>query len=167
MDLFILRHGLAVEPGTHRLSSDADRPLTPKGRRKVSEVARAIKAMEVSFDLILTSPYVRARQTAEIVADELHARKQLELADELKPGGSMEKLIERVGSADGSPERLLLVGHEPYLSSLISLLVFGETGASITMKKAGLCKLSAERLQCGRCASLELLLPPKVTTAFH
>src|SRR5215472_12589652 len=99
MNLFILRHGLAVEPGTHRLSRDSDRQLTPKGKRKVREVARAMKAMGLSFDLILTSPYVRARQTAEIVAEELHARKRLEIADELKPGGSMDELIERLGEA--------------------------------------------------------------------
>jgi phosphohistidine phosphatase len=162
MNLFILRHGLAVEPGTHRLSRDSDRRLTPKGKRKVGEVARAMRAMELSFDSILTSPYVRARQTAEIVAEELRAHKRLGLADELKPGGSMDKLIRRLGESGGSSESVLLVGHEPYLSSLISWLVFGETGASITMKKAGLCKLTAERLEGGRCASLEWLLPPRM-----
>ncbi len=165
MNLFILRHGLAVEPGTHRLSSDSERALTPKGRKKVGEVARAMKALELSFDLILTSPYVRAKQTAGIVAKELHALKVLDLADELKPGGSMEKLIERVREAEGSPESVLVVGHEPYLSSLISLLVFGETGAGITMKKAALCKLNAERLEYGRCATLEWLLTAKVMGA--
>ena len=165
MNLFILRHGLAIEPGTHRLSSDAERPLTPKGKQKVAEVARAMKAMEISFNLILTSPYVRAKQTAEIVAAKLHAQKRLEFADELKPGGSMDELIERIREADGAPENVLLVGHEPYLSNLISLLVFGDMGASITMKKAGLCKVSAERLECGRCASLEWLLTAKVMGA--
>ena len=167
MNLFILRHGLAVEPGTHRLSSDAERPLTPKGKEKVAEVACAIKAMEISFDLILTSPYVRAKQTAEIVAANLHAQKRVEFADELKPGGSMEELIERVRDADETPENVLLVGHEPYLSSLISLLVFGDTRGSITMKKAGLCKLSAEKLECGQCASLEWLLTAKVMGAIR
>jgi len=164
MNLFILRHGLAVEPDTRHFAKDSDRPLTAKGKKKVSEVAQAMLALELSFDRILTSPYVRARETAEIVADAFQARKKLELLDCLTPGGSIEKLIKCLAESDGAVENVLLVGHEPFLSRLISFLLFGDAHASITMKKAGLCRLTIEKIEAGRCATLEWLVPAKILT---
>ena len=71
------------------------------------------------------------------------------------------KLVELLNHLQPTPESVLLVGHEPYLSGLISLLVSGEGTLSVVMKKAGLCKLTTESLKHGRCASLEWLLTPK------
>ena len=71
MELYILRHGIAVERGTPGYRKDADRPLTPEGKEKVHQIAEAILGMELKFDLILSSPYARAEQTAKIVAGEL------------------------------------------------------------------------------------------------
>jgi phosphohistidine phosphatase len=161
MKLYVLRHGIAVEPGTPDFANDADRPLTPEGGRKLRQIAEAMAALELSFDLILSSPYLRARQTAEIVAEVLKARKMLELSDSLTPGGSTKKLVELLNSLQPSPEGVLLVGHEPYLSGLISLLVSGRETFAVVMKKGGLCKLSTESLKPGRCAALEWLLTPK------
>ena len=161
MNLYVLRHGIAVEPGTPGYANDADRPLTPEGERKLRQIARAIEALELSFDLILSSPFLRARQTAEIVAEILEARKKLELSDSLTPGGSMKKLVELLNRLQPSPESVLLVGHEPHLSGLISLLVSGRETFAVVMKKGGLCKLSAESLKPCRCAVLEWLLTPK------
>ena len=118
-------------------------------------------ALELSFDLILSSPYLRARQTAEIVAEVLKARKKLELSEFLTPGGSTKKLVELLRHRHPPPESVLLVGHEPYLSGLISLLVSGRESIAVTMKKGGLCMLSTEELAHGRCAGLEWLLTPK------
>ena len=161
MNLYILRHGIAVEPGTPGYERDADRPLTPEGKRKLRQIAEAMEALDLSFDLILSSPYLRARQTAEIVAEGLKARKKLELSDALAPGGSMGKLVELLHHLEPPPDNVLVVGHEPYLSGLISLLVFGEPALAVVMKKGGLCKLSIEALTHGRCAALEWLLTPK------
>src|SRR5689334_13536187 len=144
MNLYLLRHGLAVEPGTPGFAKDADRPLTPKGERKLWKIAEAIEAMEITFDLILSSPYVRARQTAEIVAEALNLRKTLEFSDALVPAGNVNRLIESLNQIEPSPENVLLVGHEPYLSELISMLVSGQAGFAVVMKKGGLCKLSAQ-----------------------
>src|SRR5438552_7996333 len=91
MNLYILRHGLAVEPGTPGDAQDADRPLTPKGERKLWQIADAMQALELSFDLILSSPCVRARQTAEIVTEAFNARKKLEFSDNLAPHGNPKK----------------------------------------------------------------------------
>ena len=161
MNLYILRHGIAVDPGSPDYPNDADRPLTPKGERKLQRITEAMLALELSFDVILSSPYVRARQTAEIIAEARKARKRLELSDSLTPGGSPKKLVELLNGLTPQPEDVLLSGHEPFFSGLISLLVSGEPGLSVVVKKGGLCKLSIEHLKPGCCATLEWLLTPK------
>jgi phosphohistidine phosphatase len=158
MNLYLLRHGIAVEPGTAGFELDADRPLTTKGERKLHLVADAMERLELTLDLILSSPYQRARATAEIVAGVLELKKTLEFTTSLEPGGSSRELIASLKATRPAPESVLLVGHEPYLSSLISLLISGGTGVPVTMKKGGLCKLSVDSLSHGRCAVLEWLL---------
>ncbi len=161
MNLFLLRHGLAVEPGSPGYRDDAERPLTPKGKRQLSKAAEGMKQLELGFDLILSSPFIRARQTAEIVAKALKIKKRLDFSDALTPSGSAKELIEYLVRLNPIPGDVLLVGHEPYLSQLISLLISGDTDLSIVMKKGALCKLSTDALQPRRCASLEWLLTPK------
>jgi len=161
MNLYVLRHGIAVEPGTPGYEKDADRPLTPEGERKLLQVAKAMDALDLTFDLILSSPYLRARQTAEIIAEAFKARKKLDFSDSLACGGDTKKLVAYLNRLQPPPENVLLVGHEPYLSGLISLLVFGAATSAVVMKKAGLCKLATESLKHGRCAALEWLLTPK------
>jgi phosphohistidine phosphatase len=161
MNLFILRHGLAVEPGSAGFAKDADRPLTTKGERKLWKIGEAMEQLEISFDWILSSPYLRARQTAEIIAEALELRKKLGFCEELTPGGSPARLIETINTQRPKPENVLLVGHEPYLSELISWLISGSRTTFITMKKGGLCNLAIESLQNGKCATLEWLLTPK------
>ncbi len=161
MNLYILRHGLAVEHGTADYPNDADRPLTPKGERKLCLIAQAMEELDLSLQLILSSPYKRASQTAEIVADVLKLSKKVEFSPTLEPDGSMKELIEMLKGIKPAPDAVMLVGHEPYLSSLISLLLAGDKSVQVTMKKAGLCKLSVDSLKHGRCATLEWLLTAK------
>ena len=161
MNLYILRHGIAVERGTPGYAKDADRPLTPEGERKLQLIAEAMQALELNFDRILSSPYLRARQTAEVVAETYDAHKQLDFSDSLVPDGSTQQLVELLNRLRPSPESVLLVGHEPYLSGLVSLLVAGKENFCVVLKKGGLCKLSTESLKHGRCAALDWLLTPK------
>ena len=161
MSLFILRHGIATELNPHKFARDSERPLTPKGKRKLWESAEAMEAMELAFDLIVSSPYLRARQTAEIIAEAFNGRKEVLLSEHLTPGGSHKALVAWLNDLKPLPNDVLLVGHEPYLSEFISLLISGGTGCSIALKKGGLCKLSAETLEAGRCAMLEWLVTPK------
>ena len=161
MNLYLLRHGIAVEPGTPGYENDADRPLIPKGERRLRSAATAMKKLDLSFDLILTSPFLRARQTSDIVAGELKLKKRIEFFDGLLPGGSSKALIQRLSGCEPAPENVLLVGHEPGLSRLISLLVSGGAdAAAIEMKKGGLCKLEAAALRHGQSARLAWLLTP-------
>ncbi len=120
-----------------------------------------MEKLELSFNLILSSPFLRAKQTAEIVADELKLRKHLKFSDGLVPGGNPDVLIQALDELKPAPENILLVGHEPSLSQLISLLVFGDANAAvIQMKKGGLCKLQIGELRHGQCARLAWLLTP-------
>ena len=106
MNLYLLRHGIAVEPGTPDYEIDADRPLTSKGGERMRDIAGAMQALELSFDCILTSPYLRARQTAEIVADKLEARKKLHSTPHLAPGGDPKKLFAELNRLNPAPRAL-------------------------------------------------------------
>ncbi|EEF57124.1 SixA phosphatase family protein [Pedosphaera parvula] len=123
-------------------------------------VTKGMKALDLSFDLILSSPFVRARRTAEIVAESFHLPKKLEFSQNLVPDGNAKELIEEIKLQHGKSKKILLVGHEPYLSQLVSLLISGDSSIAITLKKAGLCKLSVDVLKYGQCATLEWLITP-------
>jgi len=161
MNLYLLRHGIAVDPSAPDFANDSERPLTPKGKRRLRQIAGAMVALKISFDVILASPYVRAKQTAEIVAKTLKCRKKLKLTDELTPGGNPKALIQQLNELRPKPKNILLVGHEPYLSKLIALLTAGNTSMEIDLKKGSLCKLEAEALRYARCATLVCLLAPR------
>jgi phosphohistidine phosphatase len=158
MEIYILRHGIAVERGTSGHKKDSDRPLTPEGEAKMHQIAEAILGMELKFDLILSSPYKRAEQTASIVAGELD--EEVTFTEFLEPDGNALELVAEIN--DEKPQRVLLVGHEPYLSQLISVLTTGGSDAVIELKKGGLCKLTTDKLTFGRCATLNWLLTPKL-----
>jgi phosphohistidine phosphatase len=161
MNIFILRHGIAVEHGTKGFENDSDRPLTAKGKRQLRKSASAMRRMKLRFDLILSSPYERAKRTAEIVAEELKLKKRLKFSDALRSEGDAEQLVHQVSTLKSAPKNLLLVGHEPYLSQLISRLTSGDENMAMDFKKGGLCKLEAEQLHYGKCAQLVWLLTPK------
>jgi phosphohistidine phosphatase len=163
MNLYVLRHGIATGSFLPGSSLDSERALTPKGRRKLRKIAEGMRASGMSFDLILSSPYTRARETAEIVAAVFKRRGSLELLEALAPSGSMRRLIEFIDSFEGPKDDILLVGHEPFLSEFISFLICGNASALIEMKKGGFAKVKVERLHHGRCGVLESLLTPKQT----
>jgi phosphohistidine phosphatase len=161
MNLYILRHGIAVEHGTPGFKTDADRPLIPKGKRQLGQIAAAMRNMGLDFGLILSSPFLRARQTAEIVAKSLKLKKRLAFSDALTPDGDPKVLIRQLNELKPAPDNILLVGHEPYLSQLAALLISGGGMAGVEFKKGGLCKLETGPLRPGRCGTLTWLLTPK------
>jgi phosphohistidine phosphatase len=157
MEIYILRHGIAVERGSPGYKKDSERPLTKEGEDKMSQIAKAILAMDLKFDVIFSSPYVRAADTARIVAEQLD--EDVTFTDHLTPDGNPLEVIGEINDAKG--QRILLVGHEPFLSGLISLLITGGSDASIELKKGGLCKITTDKLIFGQCATLNWLLTPK------
>lgn len=158
MKLYILRHGEAAEHGDPRYKNDSDRPLTPKGIQRTKALAHALRQLDITFDVIFSSPLVRARETAEIAERGLRLQGRLELTEHLAPSGDVEKLVHQLNKVRPTPESILLVGHEPYLSSLISLLCTGGSHLSLILKKGGLCRMEVETLRSARCASLEWLV---------
>jgi phosphohistidine phosphatase len=161
MNLYLLRHGIAVDPSAVGFAKDAERPLTAKGKHRLRQIANAMDVLKISFDVILSSPYVRAKQTAETVAKSLKCQKKLQFTDELTPGGNPKLLIQQLNDLRPRPKKILLVGHEPYLSKLIALLTTGNTNMEIDLKKGSLCELEVEALRYGRCATLVCLLAPR------
>ncbi len=161
MNIYIMRHGIAEDREGGKYANDALRPLTPKGKRKVLQIAKGLRAFDVAFDLILSSPYARAKQTAEIVADVYDARDALFFSEALAVTGNPAELIEEIRVCYKDKENILFVGHEPYLSQLISMLLSGSANVSVTMKKGGVCALEADSLRYGRCAALNWLLAPR------
>ena len=161
MELYILRHGLAGESGDPHYPDDSQRPLTAEGKRKMHQAAQGIKAMGITFDLAFTSPYLRARQTAEIVCSQLDCSDALKITKNLEPGRNPLKAIAEINESSLINNRVLIVGHEPFLSGLASLLVSGSNIPVLELKKGALCKLEVNELKYGRCAALLWLLTSK------
>src|SRR6267143_450320 len=116
MEIYILRHGIAVERGTPGYKRDGDRPLTDEGVEKMRQIAKAMREMGLQFDVIFSSPYVRAKATADIVAEILG--ENVTLTDSLLPEADLPELIDEIN--DEKPQRVLLVVHESDLSALIA-----------------------------------------------
>jgi phosphohistidine phosphatase len=161
MKIYLIRHSNAVDPGTPGYEDDSTRPLTEKGRDKMDRIASALQVLGLKPDLIVSSPYVRARETAEIVAKVLKYKKDLAFCEELVPMGDADEVIGEINEKYNVDE-LVLVGHEPSMSTLIGTLTAGTPDLALTMKKGGVCCLSADDLRTSRTAILEWLLTPKL-----
>ncbi len=162
MILYIVRHAIAEQrDSTSGEQQDSQRPLTDEGRRKFRQIARGLRDMGTRIDLILTSPYLRALDTARILQKKLELEaEKLVIMDNLSPLGNSDHLIQQIGKQYASLGSIALVGHEPGLSRLIAVLLSGDPTLPITLKKGGVCCLTVEHLEYGRCASLEWLLTP-------
>jgi phosphohistidine phosphatase len=158
MEVYLLRHGIAEKtaPG----GSDAERALTQKGRQKLRQVLRLARGAAVNPSLILTSPLVRAVQTAEVAAEIFAYRHEVVRTDALLPTASPQEVWQELRSHKNEPE-LLLVGHEPLLSQAASHLL-GTPGLHLELKKAGLVRLSLDRFGPQPCGVLKWLLTPRV-----
>jgi phosphohistidine phosphatase len=164
MNLYIIRHAIAVEEGAVGYESDSERPLTDKGRKKMRQVAKGLRSLGVDFDLILSSPYVRARETAEILVDIFKVKKKITFTENLIPMANPELFIEEINQTY-SVDSIAVVGHEPHLSTLIGILVAENAKIDVTLKKGGVCYITADDLHHNdHRATLEWLLTPGILT---
>jgi phosphohistidine phosphatase len=164
MNLYIVRHAIAVEEGAAGYESDSERPLTDKGRKKMRQVAKGLRSLGVEFDLILSSPYVRARETAEILAEVFKMKKNITFTESLIPLATPELLIGEINQTY-SVDSIAVVGHEPHLSTLIGILVAENAKIDLTLKKGGVCYITADDLHHNdHRATLEWLLTPGILT---
>ena len=119
-----------------------------------------MRRMGMNFDAILSSPYVRAKDTAQIVGEVFECKSIVRLTPHLVVAGSPTELVKQLNEEYRGKEQILLVGHEPNLSNLASVLISGREDVFIRLKKSGICRLSVGRLRFGRCATLEWLMGP-------
>ncbi len=160
MQLLIVRHGIAVERGTPGIPDD-DRPLTPEGEKKFKQAARGVaRALDKPY-AILTSPLPRAHRTAELLS-EAFGGVTLTATPALSEG-SFQDLKSQL---DDYPKKALLavVGHEPFLSSLLAKLLRAKGGSALELKKGGMALVElAGGLDDG--GLLLAYIPPKVLRA--
>jgi phosphohistidine phosphatase len=141
MRLVLFRHGPAGERDSARWPDDGKRPLTAKGVLKTRQAARGLVRIERGISLLLTSPLVRAAETAQVLKDALGDKARIVTLDELSPGGSNRALIAQLADLPQT-RSVVLIGHEPGLGKLAALLALGSgTTGEIKLKKAGACAL--------------------------
>jgi len=138
VELLFLRHGPAGSR-TEWTRPDAERPLTDQGRAVVRRAAALLADADVRVDAVITSPYARARETAEIAADELGASDRLVDDERLTPGFDRDGLAGVIADHSGAG-CLMLVGHEPDFSETIGAL----TGGDVVVKKAGIARVDVD-----------------------
>jgi phosphohistidine phosphatase len=166
MYLYLIRHGIAEDQDPlvpNSIASDEIRTLTKIGRKKFMQVAAKLHKLELTFDLIITSPLVRARQTAEILIDSQIGSK-LEISQDLKPNGNLLSWLTdwNARSMDTAMSSVAVVGHEPNLSEWAELLVFGKVCHKLVLKKGGVIGLKFPDHQVGiEIAQLHCVIPPK------
>jgi len=159
MQLYVVEHGIAVEGGEG--IADEWRPLTDKGRRRFQKTARAFGKLGRRLDLILTSPLVRAVQTAEILAGETEPGEVAVLA-ELDPKFDVEAVRNAIASRAGKAEAVAIVGHEPQLSSVLAALT-GVSQAEIDLENGTIVRVDVSTLTDGASADPRWWLKPKGT----
>lgn len=153
--IYFLRHGKALSRGEWK-DDDGLRPLTPEGEEELREEARALRGLGLAPDVIVTSPLVRARQTAAIVAKALGLQDRVVEDERLTPGFDL-RALSRIAADHPEAAQLLVVGHEPDFSATVAALI---GGGSVVMKKGGLARVDVTEGQLKRGELVWLLTPP-------
>ena len=137
MQVILVRHGTAEDFEIGSSRPDSDRQLTQEGHNQIKQVAEGLHRIIESVDVIASSPYIRAVQTAEILSEEF-GKEGPQAVDALKSGTSPEAMTEWLATQD--PEAIvLLVGHEPDFSILLAYLTSNDCGSYAKFSKAGVC----------------------------
>ena len=145
MQLYIVRHGIAVDREDPKCPPDPERYLTEEGVEKTKQVAKGVAALAASADLLLSSPYVRATQTAEIFAAALdYAKQKIRRTDLLLPGADPSLLFRELAK-DKQSASVFLFGHAPQLDDIIATAV-GSKRHLTSLKKAGVALIELKRI---------------------
>ena len=157
-ELYFIRHGLAEERGD-AWPDDNKRPLTDEGMSRMRKSVRGLARIGVSIEVILTSPLVRARQTADIVAGGLDPRPSIVIVDSLAPTGSYAAVVKDL-EKHARKCRLALVGHEPMIGELAARLIGSRH--PIEFKKGAVCRIDLDAIPPSGPGDLRWLLTPKI-----
>ena len=143
MNIYILRHAIAVQRGEKEYPND-DRPLTKEGIYKMKEAAQGMRKIVRRADIILSSPLIRAHDTARITAKALKYKHQILLRKELLPEASVAEILTYLKKFKET-SRVMIVGHEPLLGNVAAALL-GSTTSIVELKKGALCCISVPKL---------------------
>ena len=162
MNIYLLRHGIAAARDDPAAGADSERPLTKKGIKRMRKAAQGIARLVIPFDAILTSPLIRARHTAEIVATELDISSRLNDMPQLSPENSPRQLLSALDKFK-EHKHILLVGHEPLLGDFAGFLLSHENDSAleIPLKKGGICCIEIASIAPPQSAQLHWMLTPK------
>ena len=149
MNLYILRHGIAADRGFDYPHDDL-RPLTDKGIKRMRREAKGMDAMGVAPDLIISSTLLRAIQTAEIVQQGLSSPPPMIRSAALVPSAHPSQILDEITTNHSSLDSVMVVGHEPHMSSLVSYILTGRVSWLIDMKKGALVSIDLSPAGRGR-----------------
>ena len=158
LELYLIRHGVAAERG-EQYPDDSKRPLTSAGISRLRKEARALDEMEVGFDHIITSPLVRARQTADVFAETLKSKPSVSQSDALTPAGTPVAVIQELGK-HAKKGRIALVGHEPNIGELAARLIGAR--AAFEFKKGAICRIDFDVLPPKGIGQLRWFVTPRM-----
>jgi phosphohistidine phosphatase len=157
-ELYLIRHGIAEERGD-AWPDDGKRPLTDRGVTRLRKEARGLVRLGVTFDVMVTSPLVRARQTADAIAASFDSRPPIVTAESLAPGGSYQAVLADL-EKQSKRSRIALVGHEPGIGELAARLIGSRH--PIEFKKGAICRIDLETLPPAGPGALRWFLTPKI-----
>lgn len=157
-ELYLVRHAIAAERGKE-WPDDTKRPLTEHGISRFKGVVKGLAELDVTIEEIFTSPLVRAKQTAALLAAGLRGKPSVKTLEALAPGHQPAAVLQELARA-ARRRRLALVGHEPGLGELAADLIGARR--PLVFKKGGICRIDIASFTSRRAGDLEWLLPPKV-----
>ena len=157
-ELYLIRHGVAEERGD-AWPDDTKRPLSEGGMERMRKAARGLARLNISIDIVLTSPLVRARQTADILVSALAPRPALVTIDSLAPEGTYAALMADL-EKHGRKDRLALVGHEPGIGELAARLIGSRH--SFEFKKGAVCRIDVDEIPPAGPGDLRWMMSPKI-----
>ena len=158
LELYLIRHGIAAERG-EEYPDDSKRPLTSSGIARLRKEAKALDALGIGFDHIITSPLVRTRQSADVFAETLKTKPSVSTSDALAPAGTPAGVIQEIGK-HVRKGRIAVVGHEPNIGELAARLI----GARIPVefKKGAICRIDFETFPPKGSGQLRWFVTPKM-----
>lgn len=160
MTLYLIRHAQADERGP-QYPDDSKRPLVDKGFKQVKTLVKVLKALDIEFDALFSSPYTRAAQTAEPLLPQLKKGRHIHYLDSLATDDFGQLLIDVKERLSDKDKTIALVGHEPYLGQLAANLLTGDKDEPrMNFKKAALLELSGE-LEVSQ-MTLEMFMPASI-----
>lgn len=156
--LYLVRHAIAAERG-EEWPDDTRRPLTERGVSRFKQCVSGLTWLDAAIDEIFTSPLVRARQTAEILAAGVDGKPPVKVLEPLAPGHTAAAVMAQLAKS-AKRRRIALVGHEPDLGELAAHLI--GAGRALAFKKGGVCRIEVEGLTSKHAGSLTWFVTPKV-----